>query len=40
MKLLISNCRMNNTSLLMVTHDESLIAEFDKVLMLDSGKIV
>jgi putative ABC transport system ATP-binding protein len=40
MKLLISNCRMNNTSLLMVTHDESLISEFDKVLMLDSGKIV
>ena len=40
MKLLISNCRMNNTSLLMVTHDESLISEFYKVLMLDSGKIV
>ena len=28
------------TSLLMVTHDESLLSRFDKVLSLESGKII
>ena len=40
MKLLLDNCKINNTSLLMVTHDESLLSRFDKVLNLESGKIV
>jgi len=40
MKLLLDNCKTNNTSLLMVTHDESLLSRFDKVLNLESGKIV
>ena len=39
-KLLLDNCKINNTSLLMVTHDESLLPRFDKVLNLESGKIV
>ena len=40
MKLLLDNCKINNTSLLMVTHDESLLSRFDKVLNLKSGKII
>ena len=40
MKLLLDNCKINNTSLLMVTHDESLLSRFDKVLNLESGKIL
>ena len=40
MKLLLDNCKINNTSLLMVTHDESLLSRFDKVLNLESGKII
>ena len=40
MKLLLDNCKINNTSLLMVTHDESLLSRFDKVLSLESGKII
>ncbi len=39
MELLIKNCRINSTSLLMVTHDESLLSRFDKVLLLESGRI-
>tara|TARA_B110000858_G_scaffold49572_1_gene57209 strand:+ start:266 stop:934 length:669 start_codon:yes stop_codon:yes gene_type:complete len=39
-KLLLDNCKINNTSLLMVTHDESLLPRFDKVLNLESGKII
>jgi ABC-type lipoprotein export system ATPase subunit len=39
-KLLLDNCKINNTSLLMVTHDESLLSRFDKVLNLESGKIL
>ena len=40
MKLLLDNCKINNTSLLMVTHDKSLLSRFDKVLSLESGKII
>ena len=40
MKLLLDNCKINNTSLLMVTHDESLLSRFDRVLNLESGKII
>ena len=40
MKLLLDNCKINNTSLLMVTHDESLLSRFDKVLNLEPGKIL
>jgi len=37
--LLINSCRENNASLLMVSHDESLMKEFDKVYYIDSGKL-
>ena len=40
MEQLIGNCKNYNTSLLMVTHDESLLPRFDNILTLDSGKIV
>ena len=38
--LLVQTCKDNETSLLMVTHDDTHINKFDVVYHLESGKII
>ena len=39
-KLLIEMCRDNNSTLIMVTHDNNLLLHFDKVYKMDCGDII
>ena len=36
---LINQCKKNNTSLFLVTHNESILSKFDRVLHLENGNI-
>ena len=36
---LINQCKKNNTSLFLVTHNESILSKFDRVLHLENGTI-
>ncbi len=38
--LLLDSCKSNQTSLIMVSHDETLMRRFDKVYELNSGKLI
>ena len=38
--LLLESCKENQTSLIMVSHDETLMKKFDNVYELDSGRII
>ena len=36
---LVNQCKINNTSLFLVTHNESILSKFDRVLNLKNGTI-
>ena len=39
LELLIESCKLYDSSLLLVTHDDNLLSYFDNILELESGRI-